>query len=238
MTDGISRVTRGLPPRVAEALQGLTDRFDKALRSSPLWRQAIRGGRSAPHLLRGHFNLGWCPICETASLFVWTGVFLRAHYRCLRCYSIPRWRAVMHMLATLFPHWRDLAIHESSPGGAASQKLQAECPQYLPTHFWPGVAPGQSKYGVRCEDLERLTFPDDSFDLVVTQDVFEHVLQPAKAFAEVLARSSRVARTSSRFPRILARAPRCERSRRPTAFGTLWSPYTMGTRSVIKGPSS
>ena len=183
--DGMSRVTCGLPPRVAEAVRGFTGRIDKALRSSPRWRQAIRGVQSAPHLLRGHFNLGWCPICEATSLFVWTGAFLREHYRCLRCYSIPRWRAVIYVLGTLFPHWRDLTIHESSPGGAASQKLQAECKQYLPTHFWPGVAPGQSKYGVRSEDLERLTFPDESFDLVVTQDVFEHVLQPGKAFAEV-----------------------------------------------------
>jgi hypothetical protein len=35
------------------------------------------------------------------------------------------------------------------------------------------------------EDLEALTFPDESFDLVITQDVFEHVLRPAKAFAEI-----------------------------------------------------
>ncbi len=156
--------------------------MDRIGGTPPRWRRAIRGAR---HLLRGHFNLGWCPICEATSLFVWTGAFLREHYRCLRCYSIPRWRAVIHVLGTLLPHWRDLAIHESSPAGAASQKLQAECKHYLPTHFWPDVPPGQTQYGVRCEDLERLTFPDDSFDLVVTQDVFEHVLQPAKAFAEV-----------------------------------------------------
>ena len=138
-----------------------------------------------PHVLRGHFNTGWCPICETRTLFVWTGDFLREYYRCVRCFSIPRWRAVIHVLGVQFPRWRDLSIHESSPAGAASTKIQAGCKAYLPTHFWPDVSPGESKYGIRCEDLERQTSPDESFDLVVTQDVFEHVLQPAKAFAEV-----------------------------------------------------
>ena len=37
---------------------------------------------------------------------------------------------------------------------------------------------------MRSEDLESLTFDDESFDVVVTQDVLEHVLRPAVAFAE------------------------------------------------------
>ena len=39
--------------------------------------------------------------------------------------------------------------------------------------------------GGSCQDLESLTFADESFDLVVTQDVFEHVANPDTAFAEV-----------------------------------------------------
>jgi SAM-dependent methyltransferase len=37
----------------------------------------------------------------------------------------------------------------------------------------------------RCENLEHQTFPDGSFDLVITQDVFEHVLDPARAFGDI-----------------------------------------------------
>jgi SAM-dependent methyltransferase len=37
----------------------------------------------------------------------------------------------------------------------------------------------------RSEDLEALTFEDECFDIVITQDVFEHVLRPGKAFAEI-----------------------------------------------------
>lgn len=37
----------------------------------------------------------------------------------------------------------------------------------------------------RSENLESQTFRDNQFDLVVTQDVMEHVLDPEKAFIEI-----------------------------------------------------
>jgi SAM-dependent methyltransferase len=47
------------------------------------------------------------------------------------------------------------------------------------------VAPGTLRDGLRCEDLMALTFDDESFDLVVTSDIFEHVRRPYEGFAEV-----------------------------------------------------
>ena len=38
--------------------------------------------------------------------------------------------------------------------------------------------------GIRHEDLAKLSFSDASLDLIVSNDVFEHVPNPAKAFAE------------------------------------------------------
>ncbi len=38
--------------------------------------------------------------------------------------------------------------------------------------------------GIRHEDVENLSFFDNQFDLIVSNDVFEHVPNPAKAFAE------------------------------------------------------
>ena len=129
--------------------------------------------------------LGTCSICEKRTVFIKEGPWLRDQFLCYRCRSIPRWRALIHVLETRFPRWRDQEIHESSPTGPASVKLARECRHYTPTHFFADVAPGDFKAGIRCEDLERQTFADGSFDLVVTSDVFEHVLDPARAFAEI-----------------------------------------------------
>jgi SAM-dependent methyltransferase len=92
----------------------------------------------------------------------------------------------MYCIDSLFPGWQGSKIHESSPGKrGASMRLKAECRGYLPTQYYPGVTPGTVHDGFRCENLEALTFKDESIDLHVTQDVFEHVLAPEKAFGEI-----------------------------------------------------
>ncbi|HWM24524.1 MAG TPA: class I SAM-dependent methyltransferase [Chthoniobacterales bacterium] len=93
----------------------------------------------------------------------------------------------MYCLEKFFPQWRDLAIHESSPilGRGPSRRLVAEAPGYLPSYYLAEVPAGESVNGVRCENLENLSFDDKSIDLHVTQDVFEHLFDPAAAFREI-----------------------------------------------------
>ncbi len=147
--------------------------------------QLLRERKLPQGLLTGNCHFGFCPLCEARTLFVIRDTWLRDHYLCLRCRSIPRWRALIHVLQTYFPDWRSLHLHESSPGGASSEKLRRECSHYVATHFFLDTPPGKSKQGFRCENLEQQTFSDAIFDLVITQDVFEHVLNPAKALKEV-----------------------------------------------------
>ena len=42
-----------------------------------------------------------------------------------------------------------------------------------------------SREGVQCQDLMHLTYEDDSFDLVLSSDIFEHVRKPFAGFQEV-----------------------------------------------------
>jgi SAM-dependent methyltransferase len=131
-------------------------------------------------------NEGFCPICGCNVTFAADQHWLRDHYLCSRCGSIPRERALMQTIQTYFPNWRDLAIHESSPSGrGASVRLAQECPRYQASQCFPDVLPGASRDGVRCENLEALTFADESLDLHVTQDVIEHVFHPSKVFREI-----------------------------------------------------
>ena len=134
---------------------------------------------------KGRLNGGYCTICDCDVVFSQTGPWLRDQYLCTRCGSVPRQRALVKVLNDHFPRWRELRIHESSPGGPSSDKIRRECSEYVASQFFAHIPRGQSEGGQRSEDLEALTFPAESFDLVITQDVFEHVLRPAKAFAEI-----------------------------------------------------
>jgi SAM-dependent methyltransferase len=92
----------------------------------------------------------------------------------------------MQVLNDLYPNWRELAIHESSPVSPTFELLTRECPRYIATHRFTGVELGSTHEGFRCEDLEALTFVDGCFDLVITQDVFEHIFDYRRGFREVM----------------------------------------------------
>lgn len=135
--------------------------------------------------IKGKTNKGYCPICNKETYFIKRDSWLRDNYLCARCKSIPRNRALINALNSFYKEWKNLKIHESSPGGVSSKFLAQNCSKYIPTHYYLDVLPGQYKNGIRCENLEKMTFPDNSFDLIITQDVFEHVMHPSDAFQEI-----------------------------------------------------
>jgi SAM-dependent methyltransferase len=148
-------------------------------------KAVIRGIKIPSHILQRGWEIGHCPICGGMTMFFFEGKWLRDQYRCIRCYSIPRWRAIIFTLDQYFPDWRKKAIHESSPGGSASRKLQRECDQYSYSHYFPDVLPGKYRDDILCQDIQAMTFSDSCFDLFLTQDVFEHLPNPEAAFAEI-----------------------------------------------------
>ncbi len=131
---------------------------------------------------------GFCPICLQQTRFTARDPWFREHLLCETCAggSIPRERALMLVIRELLPNWAELDIHESSPAPRGVSPLLRTCAAgYVPTHFWPGVQLGTLHDGIRCENLEAQTFPPESFDLVITQDVMEHVFDPERAYAEI-----------------------------------------------------
>lgn len=139
----------------------------------------------AYEIFRRGVHRGDCPICEKKTLFYKRTTWLRDNYRCIRCNSIPRQRALLQVMQQFFPDWRGLKIHESSPGGATKEKFASECQDYLASQFFPDVSRGTLFSGYRCEDLARQTFDDEAFDLVITQDVLEHLINPVQSLIEI-----------------------------------------------------
>lgn len=131
-------------------------------------------------------NDGVCYCCNQAVTFIARDPWLRDHYLCNSCGSIPRERALMYCIEKYCPDWRSLAIHESSPGlRGASNRLKKEGQYYFASQFFGDIKLGDYHNSYRCEDLADLTFDDNSIDLHISQDVMEHVFNPAQVFSEI-----------------------------------------------------
>lgn len=141
---------------------------------------------------------GLCSVCGTWGTFVRAGRSIRETFGCPACRATMRYRHQASVLLALYaeagstslkelvlePAFRTLAVYEPGLIGPFREHL-AQLPNYTVSYFWPDVPPGTDHDGVRCEDLQALTFPDDRFDLVITSDIFEHVRRPYEAFAEI-----------------------------------------------------
>jgi SAM-dependent methyltransferase len=139
---------------------------------------------------------GYCTVCGNSVEFKKDGDNLRETFTCPLCGSISRNRHLAKVLCqriggeetrslaewiTRFPNRR---IYEPQASGAIYSVLK-RLKGYVCSEFLPDVTPGSSMNGVRCEDLEHLSFPGNSFDVVITQDVLEHVRNPWIAFGEI-----------------------------------------------------
>jgi SAM-dependent methyltransferase len=130
-------------------------------------------------------NRGYCTICESETVFIEYGKWLRDYYCCKKCGSIPRNRALINALNRFYPDWKNLSMHESSPGGILSDYLKNHSKNYSSSHYYEDVKRGEYRGDFRSEDLSAMTFNDNTFDLFITSDVFEHIMEPGKAFSEI-----------------------------------------------------
>lgn len=114
-----------------------------------------------------------CPICDQEHLFAARDDY----YDCrdgLRSDGCPygrcptRERAVASVLFSLVPReaLRRKVVFECSPCmRGLSLWLKQHVPGYTPTGFFPGKPLGETVQGLRNENLERLTLPDESVDV-------------------------------------------------------------------------
>ena len=91
----------------------------------------------------------------------------------------------MLVLSIVRPDWRQARLWDIAPSGPTSARLERECETYLASHYRAGVPPGMIVDGTRNEDLERPSLPDGSMDVIVSSDVFEHVIDIDLALAQI-----------------------------------------------------
>jgi SAM-dependent methyltransferase len=120
----------------------------------------------------------------------------RNSFFCDACGSCARNRHVAQTILDRFPtqpgsrslvefaqHF-DGVIWLTCTSGAIADRLRA-VRRCVASEFIENVPSGQIVNGVRCEDIQAASFATGSVDLVVTEDVLEHVPFPEAAFAEI-----------------------------------------------------
>jgi SAM-dependent methyltransferase len=128
-------------------------------------------------------SFGYCHCCRSETEFAATSSWLRDSYVCVKCNSIPRQRHIQMVLDQDFPGWEDFRIHESSP---STWLIGQYAHDYTISQLMPHVELGSVVEGIWCQNLECMTFGNESFDIFITQDVMEHIFNPDVAVSEIM----------------------------------------------------
>ena len=139
-----------------------------------------------------------CTVCGHTGYLRREEKSIRETYRCGGCGASLRYREQARLILNHFSRegserladianeaeFQNLRIYEPGLIGPFRKFFQ-KLPHYHTSYFWNDVEPGESREGVQCQDLMNLTYEDDSFDLVLSSDIFEHVRKPFVGFKEV-----------------------------------------------------
>jgi SAM-dependent methyltransferase len=145
------------------------------------------------------FIVGLCNICGKLTRFSVDGTNLRETVICGNCRSTNRQRQIANVLTAFFSlveqrkvkqlgnleRSRSLRIYNTEARGALHEALKQIDGYYCSEYFGPEFKPGELIGDVPHQDLMNLSLPDDSVDVVLSSDVFEHIPFPYKAHSEM-----------------------------------------------------
>lgn len=138
-------------------------------------------------------TLGYCPVCNKVSSFSQWNENFRESGICSKCSSTNRQRQIARAVYLLVAdpmrktdeNFNDLTLFNTEAIGCINDKFKSlgnyVCSEYL----GPDYAPGEVVDGVRNEDAQNLSFADNSIDLILSSDVWEHIPDPYQAHSEV-----------------------------------------------------
>lgn len=124
-----------------------------------------------------------CPLCGPGLLLRLADDELAV--RCLRCRASAVHLSLAAVLRRACPDLPARRVLELSARGPLANWLHAQAAAFTGSEYFEDVPRGSQRAGIRCEDVQRLTFADASFDLVTHTEVFEHVADDAAGFAEL-----------------------------------------------------
>ena len=124
-----------------------------------------------------------CPLCGPSVLLKLDNHELAV--RCVRCGATPISMSLGLVVKALVPNLRHARVCELSARGAFFDFLRRRADTVVGSEYIEGVPSGTTVDGVRIEDVEHLSFAEQSFELCTSTEVFEHVADDRRAFPEM-----------------------------------------------------
>ena len=139
-----------------------------------------------------------CSVCGSANVLCTSPEEnYRESFVCGSCFALARTEALARAvvlrlarkgetsLAEISQERRRCKVHEFGFVGAIADILRGQSWFSMSEYFESTPVGEVGPKGIRCEDLTQLTFPDESFDIAISQDVLEHVPDPVATFREI-----------------------------------------------------
>ncbi|MDD5748226.1 MAG: hypothetical protein PHP64_04120 [Actinomycetota bacterium] len=130
---------------------------------------------------------GYCCICGRQTYFMGVEKIARSSFWCSSCSSNARNRslanAIMEQLKASQPSLREwlkspdaqkLRVWQLQANGPLHWALH-ELPGHVPSEYIEGIESGMQKMGIRCEDVMCSSFESETLDLIISEDVMEHI---------------------------------------------------------------
>ena len=104
--------------------------------------------------------------------------------RCLKCSATATNVSIIPVVNDHTRKSNVADVYEMSTYGATFEYLKRRFSNVIASEYFPGALPGEVVEGIRNEDVQCLSFPDESLDLITANQVFEHVADDIKGFRE------------------------------------------------------
>lgn len=126
-----------------------------------------------------------CPLCNCRRVMIKLDADEMA-VRCLSCEASAACMSIVSVLRKVRSNISSLDVYELSSRGALFNYLNKEAKSLASSEYFPDLASGEFRNGVQCQDVQQLSFPDASFDMCTSTEVFEHVPDDSRGFSEIL----------------------------------------------------
>jgi SAM-dependent methyltransferase len=149
------------------------------------------GSKLAAALLHpARHTAGTCNVCCRWTLFVCDAAADRWIRRCCWCRSTPKYRAIVQAIESetgekITDIVREHKFYELSTTSPIFRKLRGHR-NYEASGYFSDLPFGEKiTPSYWNQDIQRLTFPSESFDVVISSETMEHVRRPWQGFSEV-----------------------------------------------------